>query len=63
MTREEAVEKIQKFFFRETQTDAKMQAEIMLKFFEEQLEMVPPDRSYCHCNDCNGGPIHSWDGE
>lgn len=37
-------------------------ADIFLKKIEE-AGMVPPDKSWCHCEDCNGGPDHSWSEE
>ncbi len=29
----------------------------------EELGMLPPDIAHCHCEDCNGGPLHSWSEE
>lgn len=41
MKRSEALRRIKKYFFTETDQQADMQAEIMLNFFERNLEMVP----------------------
>lgn len=43
MKRSEALDKIKKYFFSETNAFANVEADIMLKFFENELGMLPPE--------------------
>lgn len=64
MKRSEALERIQKYFMSENDNAAKTKAEIMLKFFEEDLEMEPPAIVvYSDEPDLGGWNVHTWEPE